>query len=138
MCGLALPALLWTTGCGGTDRAGRGDAGGSSGPGRPARGPATASAPSTASASPTSDAELCARIVAHWSRKVLDNGTYGDYQSMGLSDGQYEILRHVVDAARAAERRQGTAAADELIDRQARRDCTGRYRHGTPSGGPWQ
>ncbi|MGW2743413.1 hypothetical protein [Streptomyces sp. NPDC001450] len=124
-------ALLWTSGCGGTDGAGPGT-GGSSGPGHPAHGSATAYA------SQTSDAKLCARIVAHWSRKVLDSGTYGDYQSMGLSNGQYGILRDVVDAARAAERRQGAAAAEELIVRQARRACAERYRHGTPSGGPWQ
>lgn len=125
---LALPALLWTTSCGGTGGAGPG----AGGPGHSARGPGVASA------SPTSDAELCARIVAHWSRKVLDSGTYGDYQSMGLSNAQYEILRDVVDAARAAERRQGSAAASELIDRQARSACAERYLHGTPSGGPWQ
>jgi hypothetical protein len=81
---------------------------------------------------------LCARIVAHWSRNVLDSGTYGDYQSMGLSNGQYEILRAVVDAARAAERHRGAAVADELINRQARAACTERYRQGAPSGGPWQ
>ncbi|MFE1309583.1 hypothetical protein [Streptomyces sp. NPDC058755] len=121
---LALPALLWTTSCGGADGAG--------GPGHSASGSAAASA------APASDAELCARIVAHWSRKVLGSGTYGDYQSMGLSNAQYEILRDVVNAARAAERRQGATAADELIDRQARSACAERYRHGTPSGGPWQ
>ena len=122
--GVALSAVLSTTGCGRTDGAGPGT-------GAPA-------SRSSASASPASDAELCARIVAYWSRKVLDSGTYGDYQSMGLSNGQYEILRNVVDAARAEERRQGATAADELIGREARRACTERYRHGTPSGGPWQ
>ncbi|MFE0513576.1 hypothetical protein [Streptomyces sp. NPDC058964] len=96
------------------------------------------SAQASATASATSDAELCARIVAHWSHRVLDSGTYGDYQSMGLSNGQYEILRQVVDAARAAKRRQGASAADELIDRQARSACAGRYRDGTPDGGPWR
>jgi hypothetical protein len=150
--GLALPALLWTAGCGATDRAGPGDEGGAGDPTHPARGSATASmSPTSASpasvpptsaspvsVSPASDAELCARVVAYWSRKVLDSGTYGDYQSMGLSNGQYEILRDVVDAARAAERRQGAAIADRLIDRQARSACTERYRNGTPSGGPWQ
>ncbi|MFG2118657.1 hypothetical protein [Streptomyces sp. NPDC048710] len=128
---LALPALLWTTSCGGTGGAGPG-AGGAGAPGHSARGSAAASA------SPASDTQLCARIVAYWSRKVLDSGTYGDYQSMGLSNAQYEILRGVVDAARAAERRQGAAAADELIDRRARSACAERYRHGAPSGGPWQ
>lgn len=125
MLGPALSAVLWTTGCGRTDGAGPGSGG-------------APTSSSSASASPTSDAELCARIVAYWSRKVLDSGTYGDYQSMGLSNGQYAILRDVVDAAQAAERHQGAAAADKLIDRQARRACAERYRHGTPSGGPWQ
>ncbi|MEU9341038.1 hypothetical protein AB0D74_07450 [Streptomyces sp. NPDC048278] len=92
----------------------------------------------SASPSTTSAAELCASIVAHWSREVLDSDTYGDYQSMGLSNGQYEILRTVVDAARAVERAQGAAAADRLIDRRSRAACAGRYRNGTPTGGPWQ
>ncbi len=131
MLGLALPALLSVSaaGCG-------------KGSGHPARGsvPATSatSAVSASSASAAHDTELCARIVAHWSRAVLDSGTYGDYQSMGLSNGQYEILRDVVDAARAVKRRQGAAAADKLIDRRARRACAERYRHGAPSGGPWR
>lgn len=99
----------------------------------------TASAGSAASTAPAaSDAELCARIVAHWAREVLGGGTYGDYQSMGLSNGQYAILRDVVDAARTARTRQGAAAADRLIGRQARTACAARYRDGTPGGGPWQ
>ncbi|MFD5541469.1 hypothetical protein ACFWIJ_27520 [Streptomyces sp. NPDC127079] len=92
----------------------------------------------TGSPSTVSDAALCARIVAHWSREVLDSGTYGDYQSMGLSNGQYEILRDVVDAARDVARRQGPTAADRLIDRRSRSACADRYRHGAPSGGPWR
>ncbi|MEU6774334.1 hypothetical protein [Streptomyces sp. NPDC046759] len=130
--GLMLPALLWTTACGR-----------SAGPGHPTR-PSSSTAsevfPSTtsgASSSTTSDAELCLRLVAHWSREVLDGTTYGDYQSMGLSTGQFEILRHVVGAARAVKRRQGDAAAGKLIDRQARDACAERYRHGTPTEGSW-
>ncbi|MEU2772642.1 hypothetical protein ABZ646_06840 [Streptomyces sp. NPDC007162] len=92
----------------------------------------------TGSPSAVSDAALCARIVAHWSREVLDSGTYGDYQSMGLSNGQYEILRDVVEAARAVARQQGAAASDRLIDRRSRSACADRYRHGAPSGGPWR
>ncbi|MGV9244070.1 hypothetical protein [Streptomyces sp. NPDC003710] len=95
---------------------------------------ASASAPPRA-ASPD---ELCARVVAYWSRKVLDSDTYGDYQSMGLSNGQYEILRTVVDAARAEKRRQGVPAADRLIDRQAHEGCADWYRTGGPGKGPWQ
>ncbi|MEU2332227.1 hypothetical protein ABZ770_11115 [Streptomyces sp. NPDC006654] len=104
-----------------------------------------ATAPTAARHTPTgrpstavSDATLCARIVAHWSREALDDGTYGDYQSMGLSNGQYEILRDVVDAARDVARRHDAAAADRLIDRRSRSACADRYRHGAPSGGPWR
>ncbi len=94
----------------------------------------------TATPSPrtTSPEELCARIVAHWSRAVLDGGTYGDYQSMGLSNGQYEILRRVVETARTVKRRQGAAAADESIDRGARAGCADWYRRGGPGKGPWR
>lgn len=93
----------------------------------------------TSSPSPrvTSDEDLCTKIVGHWSRRVLEGRTYGDYQSMGLSGGQYDILREVVDAARAAERR-GTAKIGQLIDRQAREGCAARYRAGGPGGGPWR
>lgn len=97
-----------------------------------------AGARSTASPSATRPEVLCARIVAHWSREVLDAVTYGDYQSMGLSNGQYDILRSVVDAARAAKEREGATAADELIDRQSREACAARYRSGGPGKGPWR
>jgi hypothetical protein len=149
--GLALPALLCATGC---DRSGgpprtvpaRTPALGTPTAGTPTAGSPTAASPTAGSpkaasptiASPTSDVDLCTTLVAHWSHEVLGSGTYGDYQSMGLSNGQYEILRSVVDAARDVKRRQGTATAEELIDRQARRACTERYRHGAPGGGPWQ
>ncbi|QEU85204.1 hypothetical protein [Streptomyces viridosporus] len=94
-------------------------------------------APSSPSPRVTSDEDLCAKLVGHWSRRVLEGRTYGDYQSMGLSGGQYDILREVVDAARAAERR-GTAEIGQLIDRQAREGCAARYRTGGPGGGPWR
>ncbi|MFJ2258303.1 hypothetical protein ACIOKD_08120 [Streptomyces sp. NPDC087844] len=81
--------------------------------------------------------DLCAHLVAHWSRKVLDDDTYGDYQSMGLSNRQYEILLDIVDAARAEKRREGGQAAGELIDRTARERCEERYRNGKATGGPW-
>lgn len=100
---------------------------------------ATAGAPASPAPSPraTPPEVLCARVVGHWSREVLDDRTYGDYQSMGLSNGQYEILRAVVDAAREMKRRQGARAADELIDRRAREGCADWYRSGGPGKGPW-
>ncbi|MFF8967973.1 hypothetical protein [Streptomyces sp. NPDC014995] len=115
--GIAFAAGVLTTGCGGSG-------------GAEARG--------TPSPSATPPEVLCTRIVAYWSREVLDSGTYGDYQSMGLSNGQYEILRTVVDAARAERKRQGTDAADEVIDREARAGCVERYRSGGPGKNPWQ
>ncbi|MFG2948562.1 hypothetical protein [Streptomyces adustus] len=102
-----------------------GTSGGTAGPGSPA--------PSV-----TAPEELCTRLVAHWARQVLDTPTYGDHQSMGLSNGQYEILRAVVAAARAERKRQGSSAAVELIDRQTRSACVDRYRSGEPGKDPWR
>ncbi len=79
------------------------------------------------------------RAVGYWAREMLDGGEpYGDYQSMGLSNRQYGILRQVVDAARTAKRARGARAADELIDRRTHRACAESYRDGGPSRGPWQ
>ncbi|MGV9555954.1 hypothetical protein [Streptomyces sp. NPDC003522] len=101
-------------------------------------GPDATGARRTPAPATTPPEALCARVVAHWSREVLDGGGYGDYQSMGLSGGQYEILRSVVDAARAERKREGARSADELIDRRSREGCAARYRSGTPGGGPWR
>ncbi|MFA3874484.1 hypothetical protein ABS735_12455 [Streptomyces sp. MMCC 100] len=77
--------------------------------------------------------------VGYWAREMLDGGEpYGDYQSMGLSNRQYDILREVVDAARTLKRDQGAQEADELIGRQVRLACAEGYRDGGPSNGPWQ
>ncbi|AYN41865.1 hypothetical protein D9753_26645 [Streptomyces dangxiongensis] len=143
---LAVPLSLSATGCGGPDGLAHPPPGRPDGSAHPPPGaavspggttPVPAPAPASTSPSAASDTDLCARIVAYWSRRALGDDTYGDYQSMGLSHGQYQILRDVVDAARITLRRQGAEAADELIDRQTRRACTERYRHGPPSEGPW-
>ncbi|MFJ4520390.1 hypothetical protein ACIP4Y_05460 [Streptomyces sp. NPDC088810] len=131
--GLAAPAVLCATGCAGPS----GSPHPPQSPAAPTSSPGSAAASSPAPGQPASDADLCARLITYWSREVLDGDSYGDYQSMGLSHGQYEILRDVVDAARPVKHRQGSALADKLIVRQARTACTERYRHGTPSGGPW-
>lgn len=116
------------TGCGAT---GSGPSGRAS--------PAGADGGRTTSPSPrvTSDEDLCTKLVGHWARQVLNGRTYGDYQSMGLSGGQYDILREVVDSARTAER-QGTADLGQLIDREAREGCAEWYRAGGPGKGPWR
>ncbi|MFF4745446.1 hypothetical protein [Streptomyces sp. NPDC001268] len=104
-------------------------------------GPGTAPRPSP-SPSPrtTSPQELCTRLVTHWAHRLLADagGGYGDYQSMGLSNGQYEILRTALDAGRAEERSNGAVSARELMNRQVERSCTERYRGEGPTGGPWQ
>ncbi|MFF1375338.1 hypothetical protein [Streptomyces sp. NPDC058308] len=124
LCALALTAVL-AAGCG------------SSG----ADGPDAASGPRTspASAGATPPARLCATVITKWARQIYDAGDtgYGDYQSMGLSNGQYMILRDILDAARTERRRESKDAGRELIARQAREKCAARYRHGGPSGGPW-
>ncbi|WP_203722098.1 hypothetical protein, partial [Streptomyces coelicoflavus] len=88
---------------------------------------------------PLSGAELCVSAVGYWAYEMLDGGEpYGDYQSMGLSNRQYDILRQVVEAARAAKRTQGARAAGELIGRRTREACAEGYRDGGPSRGPWR
>lgn len=104
-----------------------------------ADGPSTA-APHSGSPSPsaTPPEELCAELVSHWSLETLDGDTYGDYQSMGLSNGQYDILRKVVDAARAEKKRAGTTAARRLIERRSLAGCQEWYRSGGPGDRPWR
>lgn len=128
-----MAVLLSLGGCGGSGSATTAQAGAT------ATGAATSTATATtaASAPHTPPEDLCTRLVAHWSHEVLDQNTYGDYQSMGLSNGQYDILIKVVDAARAEKKREGAAAADRLIDRQARSGCVRWYRDGGPGEGPW-
>ncbi len=104
----------------------------------PAPAPAPASPSVQNSPSPTPPEALCTRLVVHWAREVLGSGTYGDYQSMGLSNGQYEILRSVVDEARVEHKRRGADAADELIRREARTGCAAWYRSGGPGAGAWR
>ncbi|MFJ6073372.1 hypothetical protein ACIQFU_21420 [Streptomyces sp. NPDC093065] len=77
--------------------------------------------------------------VGYRARETLDGGEpYGDYQSMGMPDRQYDILRQVVDAARPVRRDQGAPAARNLIVRQVGQACAEEYRGGGPSHSPWQ
>ncbi|MGW7281220.1 hypothetical protein ACWGIV_23555 [Streptomyces sp. NPDC054844] len=130
---VTLPAAALAVGCGnsGAERPGPGDTA------RPvASAPASASASARGSLSPE---ELCTSAVGYWAHEILAGTTpYGDYQSMGLSNAQYDILRKVVDAAQATKRDQGPRAAEELIDRQVRDSCAEHYRSGAPGDGPWQ
>ncbi|MCY0952143.1 hypothetical protein [Streptomyces sp. H27-S2] len=113
--------------------------------GGPADAPAGAPAPAPGTPAPhtTSPAELCTALVTHWSGVLLDAGQGRDavgldYQAMGLSGAQYEILRAVTAAARAEERTGGPAAGRALAAREAGARCAERHRSGAPTDGPWQ
>ncbi|MFD7029838.1 hypothetical protein ACFWAR_17530 [Streptomyces sp. NPDC059917] len=131
------------TGCSGPDRdAGRDTPAGTSPP------PAGA-APAPR---PTSPEDLCTALITHWAGVVLDGDGAGDpvgldYQSMGLSGDQNEILRAVLADARAegrAKAPEGASAADaaarRVVDRGARERCAAHHRSAataTATGGPW-
>lgn len=103
---------------------------------------ATPTAPATPAPHTTSPQDLCTRLITHWSGVLLDaepgeDPVGRDYQAMGLSGGQYDILRAVVAAARTEEQARGRDAGRDLVAREARQRCDERYRHGIPTGGPW-
>ncbi|WP_328298060.1 hypothetical protein OG389_09720 [Streptomyces sp. NBC_00435] len=87
--------------------------------------------------------QVCTLLITQWAGRILDAGEGDDavrldYQSMGLSGGQNDILRAVVADARAEQRAKGPAAAHELTAREVGRRCAERYRSGAPTDGPWQ
>ncbi|MFF5102396.1 hypothetical protein [Streptomyces sp. NPDC000134] len=116
--GLALAVCAAAAGCGSS----------------PGGGSRPTPAPSATAVRP---AKLCERAVAYWARELLEGDSYGDYQSMGLSNRQYDILRAVLEEARQVNARQGPSRARESIDRQSRARCAGAYRDGGPTAGPW-
>ncbi|MFI2409514.1 hypothetical protein [Streptomyces sp. NPDC018947] len=135
---LALLTAALASGCGNPVAGGARSAATGHGTGTPS---AAAPGPPPSSSStqpPVSPAELCVRVVSHWAREVLAGGTYGDYQSMGLSNRQYDVLREAVDAARPVRREQGDRAAGQVIDRITRDRCAGHHRGGGPGQGPWR
>ncbi|MFC7306488.1 hypothetical protein ACFQVC_19960 [Streptomyces monticola] len=88
----------------------------------------------------TSDTEICVNLVSYWAKQVLDDRADSgrDFMQKGLSNGQNNILIAAVAAAEAEKKRHGTAAAHKVIDRQVKRKCAERYRHGKPSEGIWR
>ncbi|MGI5449206.1 hypothetical protein ACQEVM_26235 [Streptomyces sp. CA-243310] len=106
--------------------------GGGSGP--------SADAPTPAATPPQ---RLCADLITAWAGVLLDAGDGRDavgldYQAMGLSGDQYEILRAVLDGARAVRRDEGAPAGRAFGAREAERRCAERHRSGTPTDGPWR
>ncbi|MGA4842604.1 hypothetical protein [Streptomyces sp. G45] len=104
-----------------------------------ASGPTAPDGPSSPRTRTTSPGDLCASVVLAWARDVYDGrrDVYGDYQHMGLSYGQYEILRGALSAGRAERKRHGAAAGRTVMTRQVREKCRARYRGGSPTGNPW-
>ncbi|MCY0961082.1 hypothetical protein [Streptomyces sp. H27-H5] len=99
----------------------------------------SADAPTPAGTPPE---RLCADLITHWAGVILDAGDAADavgldYQAMGLSGDQYEILSAVLDGARAVRRDEGAPAARAFGAREAERRCAERHRTGTPTDGPW-
>ncbi|WP_407839688.1 hypothetical protein ACE1OC_30320 [Streptomyces sp. DSM 116496] len=99
--------------------------------------------PPPSTSAPPAPQDVCTRLITHWAGVILDAGEGEDavrldYQSMGLSGGQNDILRAVLADARAERDAKGPAAARELTAREAERRCADRYRSGAPTDGPWQ
>ena len=89
--------------------------------GTPDRPPAQA----TTSSRPRTAAEICARQVGYWAAEALKPGTtmYGDYQTMGLTGTNYEL---VLDISKEAKRLRKTATQDQtlaFIAEEAKRRC---------------
>ncbi|MCX4693935.1 hypothetical protein [Streptomyces sp. NBC_01408] len=108
--------------------------------------PGAARAPATGPPAPaphtTSSEELCVSLLTHWSGVLLDaepgqDPVGRDYQAMGLSGDQYDILRAVVASARTETQTRGRDAGRDLADRQIRLRCAERHRGGDPTGSPW-
>lgn len=81
-------------------------------------------APSPA-ASRVDPVEECASSVAYWVRYLITPGsdTGLDYQEMGLSGGENDIVRALVPAAGTTAKAQGLPAAQVYALQQARPRC---------------
>ncbi|MFD9484236.1 hypothetical protein [Streptomyces sp. NPDC059991] len=83
----------------------------------------------------TTPEEDCRRLVAYWAGAMIQGNRWSglDWEQKGFSIDQHSIHDRVVAAARAEQRAHGTEAALQLIDRQARQECTAG--HGAMGGG---
>ncbi|WP_217170432.1 hypothetical protein [Streptomyces sp. AC512_CC834] len=137
--GAVVPALLIAVAAVGCANPGDGPGDGPGGSGAAPTAAASSATASSAAPRPMSRAESCESAVGYWAREMLDgHEPYGDYQSMGLSNRQYDVLREVLATARATRRDQGVRPARELMTRRIRQACAEAYRDGGPSDGPWQ
>ena len=70
-------------------------------------------------------ADECASAIAYWTGQALTPGADQgyDYQEMGLSATEYQILLAVIPLARPVARQSGVAAAQAFAQRTARPRC---------------
>lgn len=68
---------------------------------------------------------VCTELISYWAREALDGSPWAglDWEQKGLSNEQLALHDEVLAAARAEQRRRGTAAAKELIRRDSARRC---------------
>ena len=90
------------------------------------RSPSGRSPASTPAPQKSSPADICTSLVSYWAKELLKGDEWAglDWEQKGLSNEQYAIHEEVVAAARAEEKRQGHAAALQLIDTRTRQECT--------------
>jgi hypothetical protein len=87
--------------------------------------PERSAAGATTSSRLRTAAETCAVQVGYWAGEVIKPGyqEYGDYQKMGLTAANYQI---VLDIAKQAKQLRKTATAEQtlaFINREATRRC---------------
>ena len=78
---------------------------------------------------------MCTTQVLYWSRTVLTEGPYkgGDYQHVGLSATQNEVLRAVLSLVAPIAAADGVEAAMVMAEQEAPVRCAGAYASGTPT-----
>jgi hypothetical protein len=92
---------------------------------------AASTSPSASSASPSpspsgvSLVDECASAISYWTGQALTPGPDQgyDYQEMGLSAAEYEILKAVILLARPVARQSGVPAAQTFAQRTATPRC---------------
>jgi len=90
---------------------------------------AVSSTPTSVSVTPTASGvslvDECASAIAYWTGQALTPGTNQgyDYQEMGLSAAEYQILQAVTLLARPVARQSGVPAAQTFAQSTARPRC---------------
>ncbi|WP_344528717.1 hypothetical protein [Streptomyces albiaxialis] len=87
----------------------------------------------------TSPAQLCTRIVTHWTKDALKpgGGDQSDYQQKGLSDRQNTLVLTLSEQARRIRAGEGRRAAHAFVEREARERCAALSSESPASSGGW-